>query len=143
MHPEAVYSLTYVSSAVRPYSPEELRVLLTAARLKNDQHGITGMLLYKDGNFMQVLEGERNAVQATRARIEVDPKHHGMLVLLSGPIEHREFGSWSMAYRDLGNPENRNVPGYDEFLNTPLNHERFVKEPAASRKLLAVFKRHM
>ncbi len=58
-----MFSLTYVSSAVRPFAEDELADLLAVSRQNNARLGITGMLLYKDGNFMQVLEGEEAEVR--------------------------------------------------------------------------------
>ncbi len=142
-HSRAMYSLTYVSSATRPFTPEELRALLTVSRTNNDRAGVTGMLLYKDGNFMQVLEGEREAVLVTKARIAADPRHRGFLVLLTGESAQRQFGSWSMAFRDLQTAGNLNLEGYDEFMNTPLTDPRFVQVPTDCQKLLMVFKRSM
>jgi hypothetical protein len=57
-----VYYLVYVSAAVTWFSEAELRALLTGARFRNENADITGMLLYKDGNFMQALEGSEAAV---------------------------------------------------------------------------------
>ncbi len=139
----AMYSLTYASSAIRPFTPEELRALLTVSRENNDRAGVTGMLLYKDGNFMQVLEGRREAVLTVKARIAADPRHRGFLVLLSGENPQRLFGSWSMAFRDLHGAQDLSLDGYDEFVNTPLTDPRFVHEPAACQKLLMIFKRSM
>ena len=138
-----MHSLTYVSSAVNLFTQDDLRALLTKSRTNNDRAGITGLLLYKDGNFMQVLEGERTAVLATKARITSDPRHRGILVLLEEDTVQRSFGNWSMAFRDLQTEGSQALPGYSEFLNTPLNDPRFTREPGASRKLLRIFKDSM
>jgi hypothetical protein len=138
-----MYSLTYVSSSVQPYSRDALHALLRVSRINNERDSVTGMLLYKDGNFMQVLEGERETVLATKARIDRDSSHRGILVLLSGEVPQRNFGTWSMAFRDLQAVRAEHVPGYDEFLNVPLADERFTRDPAACQKLLRIFKRAM
>jgi len=69
-----MFHLVYVSSAVEPFSKTELVELLHVARANNERLGITGMLLYRDGNFMQVLEGEEPVVRDLYARIERDPR---------------------------------------------------------------------
>lgn len=56
-------------------------------RTNNERAGITGMLLYKDGNFMQLLEGEKEAVLRLHKNIIVDPRHKGFLTLLQGETE--------------------------------------------------------
>ncbi|MEP7187723.1 MAG: BLUF domain-containing protein, partial [Roseiflexaceae bacterium] len=62
-----MYYLSYASVAVTPFTSAALQALLLTSRRNNMQLGITGMLLYKDGEFMQVLEGEQAAVQALYA----------------------------------------------------------------------------
>ncbi len=133
----------YASSAVRPFSGDELFDLLARSREHNTRSGLTGMLLYKDGNFMQALEGEESAVDALLAKIARDPRHTGMMKLLRGPRESRQFDGWSMAFRDLDSPEARAVPGYSEFLNTPLTGDKFVSNPDRCQKLLTAFKKNM
>lgn len=64
-----MFGLVYVSSAVVPFSKAELLSLLTKSRENNSKVGLTGLLIYKDGSFMQVLEGEETAVLATHERI--------------------------------------------------------------------------
>ena len=73
-------------------------ILLEHARRNNEKAGVTGMLLYKDGNFMQVLEGEERVVQALSAKIGRDPRHEKMVTLLEGPLAEREFSDWSMGF---------------------------------------------
>jgi hypothetical protein len=138
-----MYSLTYVSSARVSFSKDDLRGLLQKSRANNERAGVSGMLLFKDGNFMQVLEGDESAVRATHQIIQRDPRHGGLITLLQKPVATRAFGSWSMAFRDLDSPASRATPGYDDFLNTPLTDARFVREPSASQRLLQIFKEHM
>jgi hypothetical protein len=117
--------------------------MLKEANENNTKSGITGMLLYKDGQFMQVLEGPEEAVRATFRRIDKDPRHHGVMVLLKGPVEERRFPGWSMAFRDLNLPDHQEVPGFSEFLNTPLTGEEFGGDPSRCEKLLLVFKKNI
>ena len=65
--------------------------LLAVARRNNPRAGVTGQLLYKDGNFMQLIEGDEAAVRALFARIERDPRHGGVIVLLDHVVPEREF----------------------------------------------------
>lgn len=137
-------SLTYVSSAVALFSRDALHDLLQQSRKANDAVGVTGLLLYRAGNFMQVLEGEEPAVQATFQKIQADPRHRGILILLQQKsIQTREFDGWSMAFRDLSTPSTRALPGFDEFLNTPLTDQRFTRDPSFVGRLLQVFKSSM
>ena len=138
-----VFFLVYVSSATLPFSGEDLRALLATCRKNNAELGVTGMLLYKDGNFMQVLEGDEETVRGLYARIEADPRHGGEITLQQGFAEGRQFPDWSMGFRDLNAPEERSTPGYSELLNTPLTGREFSGNPSRAQKLLLTFKRTM
>ena len=138
-----MFFLVYASSAVQPFSGSDLEELLATSRENNAKADITGMLLYKDGNFMQVLEGEEEAVRALYDKIAVDPRHRGEILLQQGFTEERQFPSWSMGFRDLLSPETRSIPGYSEFLNTSLTDQEFFEDPTRAQKLLLVFKRTM
>jgi len=135
--------LTYVSSATQEFSGDELARLLALSRVNNERVGVTGMLLYKDGNFMQVIEGSQDAVMTLKRHIERDGRHKGLLVLVAEERAERAFSEWSMAFRNLNEPSVNALPGFDEFLNTSLKDERFTRSPIASQKLLAIFKRNL
>ena len=135
-----MYFLVYVSAAVTWFSESELRALLTSARFRNEHAGITGMLLYKDGNFMQALEGPEDAVRALYRRIEGDRRHRGLLVLDSGAQEARTFLLWSMAFHDLSGGRGEMPGGYSRFMDEPLNALVFVQQPGRCHELLQMFK---
>ena len=92
-------SLLYVSSAQVPFSNAELIGLLETARRNNAGVGVTGMLVYRDGNFMQVIEGEDDAIQRLHDKIQHDPRHGGLITLLTQRIPERHFpsGAWDFA----------------------------------------------
>jgi Sensors of blue-light using FAD len=136
----AVYFLVYVSAAVTWFSDSELRALLSGARARNEHAGITGMLLYKDGNFMQAIEGPEAAVRALYRRIEADRRHHGLLVLDSGAQEARQFALWSMAFHDLSAGRGEMPAGYSRFMDEPLNAPAFAQQPGRCHELLAMFR---
>jgi Sensors of blue-light using FAD len=82
------------------------------------------LLVYLNGNFLQILEGEREVVLTLAKRIEVDPRHQGMLTLLQRPVERRAFGDWSMGYKgpaDLTADERQAFNALAESLATPGN----------------------
>jgi hypothetical protein len=97
----ALISLIYVSSARQELSTEELtRILESSVRHNTAQH-LTGMLLYSNGSFMQVLEGEETAVDETYLRIQQDPRHTGSIVIERAQISARSFGLWRMGFKGL------------------------------------------
>jgi hypothetical protein len=97
--PRMNFRLTYVSSASRSFAPAELEAILATARVNNAAEGVTGLLLFHDGNFLQTLEGEEHAVRRIYARIERDPRHVGCIVLERRAVHSRLFDDWAMACR--------------------------------------------
>ena len=93
-----LHRLLYVSSAVSRMPPAALESLLTDARARNGSNGITGLLLYADGDFMQLLEGPRDQVLDTYSRIERSRLHRGLIALMNSSTKERIFSGWSMAY---------------------------------------------
>jgi hypothetical protein len=135
-----LFRMAYISASSKPFSKAELRGLLKQANERNAKARTTGMLLYKNGRFMQILEGPKAAVKATFGRISKDPRHYGIIVLIKETAEERHFPGCPMAFRDLDSPEQRAVPGYSEFLKTPLSGKEFASNPSRCEKLLLLFK---
>lgn len=77
-------------------SNQDLEQIVSASKERNLTEGITGILIYHDGSFLQVLEGASSALARTMARIESDSRHRSVITLLRKPITEREFGQWSM-----------------------------------------------
>jgi len=106
------------------------------SRRNNARVAVTGMLLYHDGNFMQALEGPREAVTRVFGRIERDARHGGSLVLLQADRPQRLFTEWSMAFRRY---QTADLPdGYSAFLardRTPAP----TPSPDAMHRLLESF----
>lgn len=69
--------------------------------MNNGRSGVTGALLYLNGNFLQVLEGLRDDIDATMTRIRKDPRHRGLLVLSDRAIKERCFPQWSMGFETV------------------------------------------
>lgn len=135
-----VYSLTYLSSSKNLFSRRELDNILAVSRRNNTASGVTGMLLYRDGNLMQVLEGEKSVVRALYDRIVGDPRHDGVITVWEAEEPERQFPDWSMAFRDLAEVDQASVPGFNPFLSTPLTVEIFGPQPTLVQQLLLVFK---
>ncbi len=115
---EPLYRLVYVSAAMQLFSKSQLVLLLEQARATNEQLGITGMLLYKDGNFIQLIEGGQDEVQALYAeKIARDPRHHRLEVVFEGGVHERLFSEWSMGFRDLTDPALLTLPGFTDYMN--------------------------
>ncbi|GAB3244300.1 hypothetical protein GCM10027346_41850 [Hymenobacter seoulensis] len=72
--------------------------LLSHARQANGVAHLTGLLVYRDGRFVQVLEGPEAQVRAVYARIERDPCHTQVMVVGEAADQSRHFARWSMAW---------------------------------------------
>lgn len=92
--------LIYISTAQHALPQFELPAILDTSKRNNRKVGVTGMLMYDGVRFLQVLEGEEDAVRSTYARIRGDARHRGVVVLHDRTIEAPEFGAWDMAYED-------------------------------------------
>jgi CheY-like chemotaxis protein len=110
----ALHHLVYQSRATAPLGEAALARLLAQSRAHNAAHGLTGVLLYSDGRFVQLLEGAPGAVGAVFARIARDPRHTGVVTLADGPADHRLFGEWSMAYRAVDRAALAPLTGYSD-----------------------------
>jgi hypothetical protein len=93
--------LLYVSNTMPAVPSAMLDDILAASRRRNAAAGITGLLLYMDGAFLQVLEGDASAVDDTYARIRADPRHWEARILLEQQTTVRAFGQWSMGFQRL------------------------------------------
>ena len=80
-----MHQIVYTSSARQEFSAADLKKLLVAARMRNKAVGVTGMLVFHDGAFLQAIEGEKRAVSEIFARIQNDPRHGDLVVLHRGP----------------------------------------------------------
>ena len=140
MSESPIYYLVYASAATQLFSKAALLELLTKAREKNQRLGISGLLLYKDGDFIQLLEGPKAAVKALFNTIDHDPRHVGSMIMTEGERDERLFADWSMGFRNLADPEVQATPGYSRFMNSPRIAQRLADKPDECLQLLALFR---
>ncbi len=91
-------SLTYTSWARPGFSEADLDGILRSARTNNPLDGITGLLIFNGGAFLQILEGAESAVDDMSQRLRTDPRHFNMFVRAEQFIDGRAFPDWGMAY---------------------------------------------
>jgi hypothetical protein len=126
----SLFQIIYQSMSLVPFEGAELTALLQHSQASNRRNGISGVLLYTpDGRFLQVLEGERDAVRALyHERIARDPRHFNCQVLSEGPSPERCFPSWSMGFRTAQAQDLRKlltpVPASSPALLVPRPHTR-------------------
>src|SRR3982751_4557346 len=114
-------NLIYASSATRLMSEQDLVDILKKSHENNGLLGITGMLLYRGGNFLQVLEGEEKLVDERFKVIMEDPRHHQVTLLLKRPVPKRQFEQWEMGFTNIDKIDTSTLEGYSPYLNEPFN----------------------
>ncbi len=135
-------ALVYVSFAKnKNMAEDELKGILTKARGKNKQKDITGMLLYRNGFFVQALEGDRETVIETFDIIKNDPRHRNILVLYKNKISERSFEDWSMGFNVIDDETLKSIDGFSDFLDKPLTMQFIKDNPSHVMTLLNTFKR--
>ncbi|MCA9211437.1 MAG: BLUF domain-containing protein [Planctomycetales bacterium] len=132
---EEIYQLVYVSAATVPFSQADLEQLLSRARVNNASLDITGVLLFIDGTFFQVLEGSQENVNSLYEQIELDERHIEKLVLVRRIIPQRNFAEWRMGFV---NDEQAicQLPGFVDFFAD--GHRSFLDLRGDSKRIKEV-----
>ena len=94
----SLYYLVYTSTATTPFDEEALSELLRTSCTANGRRGVTGALHYRNGIFVQMLEGSEEEVEELRGKIYRDPRHSGIMTLTSGFARRRVFPEWTMHF---------------------------------------------
>jgi hypothetical protein len=126
-------------SALTDTDDSVLADILRTSQKNNARDGLTGMLLYADGNFLQVLEGPPEAVEQTFARIELDPRHSHVIVMSDEPTTQRDFADWSMGLRRLGAQEAERFPEHARWFRYGFDAGAIQAQPGMALDLLKLF----
>jgi hypothetical protein len=132
-------TLIYGSSAAHDLTEQDLLDILQVSKKNNEPLGVTGMLLYKSGNFIQVLEGEEEVVEALYKKIERDPRHHSSSIIFKREIQQREFADWSMSFANIDKLDPADYPGLSDFIKQPIGPDVFRDQPAYALIFLKSF----
>jgi hypothetical protein len=92
------HQIMYSSQATEPMTVTGLEAILADARTGNEARNVTGALVYVDGVFFQIIEGDKDVVHKLMASIASDSRHHSVKIFYEAEIDVRAFESWSMAY---------------------------------------------
>jgi hypothetical protein len=129
--------IIYASVATEGFTSAQLTELLQKARVENERLQLTGMLLYSDGNFFQVLEGEPDSVDGMYKKLHLDKRHHQLTMVVREPIAKRYFADWSMGFSSVTPEELSEVDGLNDFFH---DGSCFVGlDSGRAKKLLAAF----
>jgi hypothetical protein len=135
-----MFYLVYVSVATKPFTSSELTEILAKSRENNSKLGITGMLLYRYPDFIQILEGEESVVRQVYAKILKDSRHEGGVVVDEGTMPVRQFEDWSMGFKNLTDSDIQSIEGFNQLMNMRLTSQDFKSAPSLCWELLITFK---
>ncbi len=86
-----LHTVCYISNAVQLWQSDQLDILFSCAKNKNTTKNVTGLLLYSDGTFLQILEGESETVHSLFMKIKNDTRHNQITIMMDREIEQRMF----------------------------------------------------
>jgi len=118
--------IAYVSFSNKELNEKELEELLIDIRKRNQKQKVTGLLLYNDGSFIQVIEGPSKMLIELYEKIKKDHRHENIVKLLEEPIKKRAFPDWSMGFRRLSKKQMSGALGFSDFM-TADNPEKLIK----------------
>ncbi len=106
--------LLYASTLLNPQDASVIDSILAQSRKHNPASGITGILVYSEGIFLQALEGGRKQVSELYQQICGDKRHTDVVLLHFEEITERRFGGWTMGQVNLANVNNSVLLKYSE-----------------------------
>lgn len=135
----SITQVAYTSRALASFSEQDLDDMLATARIKNKALGLSGLLLYQDGHFLQFLEGRDYAVDALLKTIEADQRHDAVKLIWRRDIETCDFGDWQMGFMRV-KPE-PDQAGFVDILQSLSSDQLQLDERATkTQELIDAFK---
>ena len=127
--------IIYMSQASEQFNKRNLLNLLHASRSYNAIDKITGVLMHRQGYFLQIIEGETDAITNLLIRLYSDSRHENIKIILDSYPDSRLFPNWNMGCADLDEPELSLMPG----LRTDLNDPKIIQDLIAHLPEIASF----
>ena len=121
---EQLHQLLYRSYSAFDFDPKELVSILEKSYKNNPEKNITGMLLYKSGVFLQIIEGTKRDLENLYNKISKDPRHEDLKILWQQDIKERSFSDWSMGFKDLSEAPQEVLDGFGETLGKALAEDQ-------------------
>lgn len=110
-----LYRIIYLSSGLKDLTSSDVKEILVKAKENNRDKNITGVLLYLDKNFIQVLEGEKENVIILYQKISLDHRHKNVIKVIEGSIAYRQFDKWDMGFIEIDSDDLKNLSEYKDF----------------------------
>lgn len=136
----SLYRITYTSHSSRLFNRNSLTAITSVSRRNNIKREITGLLVYCDRRFFQVLEGEEAVLSHLMSRLLADPRHRGLSMVEHGPVEQRAFTTWRLCCPSQDAPVQSSVPSSPLAELIPVNSDLRGNDPRVRqhvRKFLA------
>jgi hypothetical protein len=132
----SMIQISYISQAAEPMSSEDLLSLLMQCRRNNMARDVTGMLLFANGTFLQVVEGDDRVVDDLVAVIEKDPRHTSVQLLGRRAIEARQYADWSMGFERVTSESFKTIEGLRDFSEKDFNFATLASSQAIVQGLM-------
>lgn len=134
--------LVYISQSTKPVTSDELMTLLRQCRKNNSKNGLTGVLLYHNECFIQVLEGKEEIINKIYEKIKKDPRHKNVIELNREYITERQFDEWSMGFEEINESQlaELNIEGLNDFFNQPKQTPELDVNQTLLAPLMSFFK---
>ena len=117
----------YVSRASKAMTQEALLALLQQCLANNEASGVTGMLLYGNDTFVQVIEGEEDVLNTVVDKIQKDPRHSEIHFLYRKPLEQRQYTDWSMGFKRVSTQGLDSMAGSSAFGAKDFNFDYLIE----------------
>jgi hypothetical protein len=131
-----MHHIVYMSHAKEHLTPTTLVALLMQARLLNERQQVTGALVYGNGRFIQIIEGEEAVIKDLYERIARDSRHRNVFKLADKPIADRRFAEWSMAFGEAPTEEFQQLQGLVGYMSQEQLRHQVETSSAADGLLL-------
>jgi hypothetical protein len=110
-----LYRIIYLSSGLKDLTSSDVKEILAKAKENNRAKNITGILLYLDKNFIQVLEGKKEEVIKLYQKISLDHRHKNVIKVIEGEIASRQFDKWDMGFIEIDSDDLKDLSEYKDF----------------------------
>ncbi len=102
-----LHTLCYVSSCKETLTAKDLEHLFHVNKRNNTEHGVSGILIYNNGNFLQILEGDKDMVKSLFKKIKRDSRHRNLIALINNSIDERIFHDYDSGFIQFEDPKKR------------------------------------
>ncbi|MEM6661698.1 MAG: BLUF domain-containing protein [Pseudomonadota bacterium] len=130
--------LIYTSDAVSDFHEEDLSQILDVSRRNNAICGVTGLLVYAEGHFLQLLEGRKTDVDDRYARIVTDNRHQNCKIVHRQSAPSRCFPKWEMGFKSDVSIDRIDHLAHELQSSVELDHH-VSRKPQVVRKFIHAF----